>query len=155
MSSRRNLTLAFICCALALASARAANAVARDIAIIVNKANPAKALTDTDLRPIFQTTKTSWPHGQEAFPVNLPDGDPLRHEFDAAVLRLDPERVARYWKDRKIRGGARAPVQAPNAQAVLKVVALKPGAVGYVRASEVNDSVKVVARIADGKLLPP
>jgi ABC-type phosphate transport system substrate-binding protein len=155
MSSRRHLALAFVCCALLLATAHASPGAASDIAVIVNKANPAKALTDTELRPIFQTTKTSWPHGEDAFPVNLPDGDALRQEFDAAVLRLDAERVARYWKDRKIRGGARAPVQAPNTQAVLKVVALKPGGVGYVRASEVNDSVRVVARIAGGKLLPP
>jgi ABC-type phosphate transport system substrate-binding protein len=155
MLKRHLFALACLCAALPLASAYTANGAPGDISVIVNKANPTRAITDTDLRPIFQTTKTSWPHGEDALPLNLPDDDALRQEFDAAVLRLDLDRVARYWKDRKIRGGARAPVQAPNTQAVLKIVALKPGAVGYVRASEVNDSVKVVARIAGGKLLPP
>jgi ABC-type phosphate transport system substrate-binding protein len=35
---------------------------------------------------------------------------------------------------------------------MLKAVASKPGAIGYVRLSEVNNSVKVVAKISGGKL---
>jgi ABC-type phosphate transport system substrate-binding protein len=154
MSTRRNFVRALGCCALALTSA-GVGAAGDVISVIVNPANPAASIDEAELRPIFQTTRTSWSHGAEAFPVNLPESDALRQEFDAVVLRLDPERVARYWKDRKIRGGSRAPVQAPNSQAVLKVVAARPGAVGYVAASEVNASVKVVARISNGKLLPP
>jgi hypothetical protein len=79
----------------------------------------------------------------------------VRHDFDHTVLGLDPDRVARYWKDRKIRGGARAPIRVSNSGAMLKAVAAKPGAVGYVKASEVNASVKIVAKIANGKLSGP
>jgi hypothetical protein len=38
---------------------------------------------------------------------------------------------------------------------VLKFVAAKEGAVGYVKASEVNATVKVVARVVGGKLIGP
>lgn len=125
------------------------------IVVIVNRANPASALTLSELRPIFQTTKTSWSSGGDAVPVNLPEDNSLRHDFDHVVLGLDPERVARYWKDRKIRGGARAPARALSTGAMLKAVAAKAGAVGYVKASEANATVKVVAKIADGKLSGP
>lgn len=123
--------------------------------VIVNKANPTAALGAGELRPIFQTSKTSWGTGGDATPLNLPHDNKLRQDFDRAVLGLDPERAARYWKDRKIRGGARAPKQLPSTGAVLATVAANPGAIGYVTASEANASVKVVARIVGGKLLPP
>ena len=125
------------------------------IVVIVNKANPASALTATDLRPIFQTSKTSWSSGGDAVPINLPEDNPLRIAFDQTVLGLDADRVARYWKDRKIRGGARPPTRVSSSAAVLKLVAAKEGAVGYLKASEANATVKVVAKIAGGKLSGP
>jgi ABC-type phosphate transport system substrate-binding protein len=127
-----------------------------DIVVIVNTQNPVQTIDASDLRPIFQTTKTSWGNSAgDAMPLNLPEDNPLRQEFDKAVLGLDADRVARYWQDRKIRGGARPPMRVSSTGMVLKGVASKAGAVGYVKASEVNPTVKVVARIADGKLRAP
>jgi hypothetical protein len=125
------------------------------IVVIVNKANPASALGVNELRPLFQTSKMSWSTGGDAAPINLPEENPLRIAFDQTVLGLDAERVARYWKDRKIRGGARPPTRVASTAAVLKLVAAKEGAVGYVRASEANATVKVVAMISGGKLSGP
>ncbi|MEO8181308.1 MAG: hypothetical protein ABI895_20930 [Deltaproteobacteria bacterium] len=125
------------------------------IAVIVHKTNPAAALGATELRPIFQTSKTSWSTGGDTVPINLPEENALRIAFDQAVLGLDAERVARYWKDRKIRGGERPPVRVASSAAMLKAVATKEGAVGYVSSSEVNATVKVVARISNGKLSGP
>jgi ABC-type phosphate transport system substrate-binding protein len=125
------------------------------IAVIVNKANPATKLEATELRPIFQTSKTSWSTGGDTVPLNLPEENALRIAFDRAVLGLDAERVARYWKDRKIRGGARPPVRVASTAVMLKAVAAKEGAVGYIPSSEVNATVKVVARISNGKLSGP
>jgi ABC-type phosphate transport system substrate-binding protein len=155
MASRRTFLGAVAVGLLCGASVSSFAAADEELAVIVNTAHPAKSLDATQLRLIFQTVKANWDHGEQAVPVNLPDADPLRHAFDEAVLGLDPERAARYWKDRKIRGGARAPLAAPSTQAVLKVIALKAGAVGYVRANEVNATVKVIAKIKGGKLVAP
>jgi len=126
------------------------------ILVVVNKTNPAATLGVSDLRPIFQTSKTSWSSGGDATPFNLPNDHRLRQAFDQAVLGLDPDRVARYWKDRKIRGGAHAPRQLPTTGAVLAAVAADSGAVGYVNAADLNNkTVKVVAKIIAGKLMPP
>jgi ABC-type phosphate transport system substrate-binding protein len=125
------------------------------IVVIVNKANPAAALGANELRPIFQTRMTSWGSGGEATPLNLPSDNKLRQDFDRAVLGLDPDRAARYWKDRKIRGGAHAPKLLASTSAVLAVVAADPSAVGYVPLNEANKTVKVIAKVVGGKLLPP
>jgi ABC-type phosphate transport system substrate-binding protein len=124
------------------------------IAVIVNKANPTSAVAASELRAVFQTTKTSL-GGRDATPLNLPSENKLRQDFDQAVLGLDPDRAARYWKDRKIRGGARAPKQLPTSAAVIAAVAADPDAVGYVSAAEVGHSVKIIAKISGGKLASP
>jgi len=125
-----------------------------EIAIIVNKGVSVKKLSKSDLRPIFQTTKTSW-QGGKALPLNLPGGDSTRRGFDAAILGLDPDRVARYWVDRKIRGGNPPPKNIPSAGMIVKVVGAKKGAIGYVPASAANGSVKIVARVRGGQVVGP
>ena len=125
------------------------------IAVIVHKSNPVTAMSRTELRPIFQTNQKSWSHGGKITPLNLPASDPSRKGFDSAVLGLDPDRVARYWIDRKIRGGARPPKTAPNASLVVAVVGKKSEAVGYVPISKVTDDVKVVAKIKNGQVIAP
>jgi ABC-type phosphate transport system substrate-binding protein len=154
MTTRRKL-LATLLAAPVLTWATGSIAGGEVLAVIVNKANPIGALAQNDLRPLFQTTKKAWGSGEDALPINLPEDNQLRNEFDQAILGLDPERVARYWTDRKVRGGARPPVRVPTTSAVLKTVATKPGAIGYVRLSEVTNSVKVVAKISGGKLSAP
>lgn len=155
MKTRRTLVLALCLSATVGVWARGSEAGGEAIVVIVNKANPASSLGVSDLRPIFQTTKTSWSSGGDAIPFNLPFDNGLRQEFDRAVLGLDPDRVARYWQDRKIRGGARAPKQVASVGAVLAAVAANPGAVGYLNAGEANGTVKVVAKIVAGKFSAP
>lgn len=155
MATRRSLLVSVLITLAALSGSRGSLAGGEPLAVIVNKSNPVSVLSQNELRPIFQTTKKNWDSGQEAIPINLLEDNPLRADFDQAVLGLDPERVARYWTDRKVRGGARPPVRMPTSSAVLKAVASKPGAVGYVRLSEVNNTVKVVAKVSGGKLSAP
>ncbi|MDF3065123.1 MAG: hypothetical protein K0R38_724 [Polyangiaceae bacterium] len=155
MATRRSLLVSVLITLAALSSSRGSLAGGEPLAVIVNKSNSVSVLSQNELRPIFQTTKKNWDSGQEAIPINLLEDNPLRADFDQAVLGLDPERVARYWTDRKVRGGARPPVRMPTSSAVLKAVASKPGAVGYVRLSEVNNTVKVVAKVSGGKLSAP
>lgn len=155
MKARRTLLLA-LCISGALGTwAQSSEAGGEPLVVIVNKANPASSLVVSELRSIFQTSKTSWSSGGDAIPLNLPHDNALRQEFDRAVLGLDPDRVARYWQDRKIRGGARAPKQLATVGAVLAAVAANPGAVGYLNARDANGSVKVVAKIMAGKLSAP
>ena len=126
-----------------------------DLFVIVNKANTATVVTREDLRPLFQTTKGEWPDGVKAEPINLADESAERHRFDVAVLGLDADRTARYWVDRKIRGGERPPRKVSSPSAAVRSVAGDKGGVGYVLRADVNASVKVVARITDGKVVAP
>jgi ABC-type phosphate transport system substrate-binding protein len=126
-----------------------------EIAVIVNKDNPVASLSRTDLRPIFQTTKTSWADGGKIAAFQLAEGDATRKGFDAAVLGLDPDRIARYWVDRKIRGGNPPPKVLDSTGAMGKVVGAKVEAIGYVPIKDVAGNVKVVAKIRNGQVVAP
>jgi len=129
--------------------------VPRGIVVVANKAVSATHISREELRLIFQTKKNTWPDGTPAKPFNLPDSDSTRQGFDAAVLGLDPDRAARYWIDRKIRGGERPPQTAPSAAVVIKVISKTAGALGYVEAAAADGSVKIVAKIVDGEVVAP
>ena len=123
------------------------------ISVIVDKHSKVAQVDRNELRQIFQTSRTTWSStGDRAVPINLPDNHAVRHDFDRAVLGLDPDGVARYWVDRRIRGDARPPRKAPNPAAVIRAVTGNRSAVGYVLASDANADVKVIARIVNGKL---
>jgi hypothetical protein len=126
-----------------------------EIVVVVNKANGAFTLSRDELRPMFQTTRSHWPDGVRVEPLNLADENPTRQGFDAVVLGLDPDRVARYWVDRKIRGGERPPRKVAAPSSVIRAVAGDKGGVGYLPAGDVNDSVRVVARIRNGRVMSP
>ncbi len=125
-----------------------------EIAVIANKEVSINSIDASELRPIFQTTKTNWAGGR-ALPLNLPDGDSVRMGFDAAVLGLDPDRVARYWIDRKIRGGNPPPKAIPSAAMVVKIVGSKTEAIGYVPIGSVTGNVKIIAKIRGGQVVAP
>jgi ABC-type phosphate transport system substrate-binding protein len=155
MKTRLNSAIALLLSGTLAIWAQSSEAGNEALVVIVNKANPSSSIGLNELRPIFQTTKTRWSNGGDAIPFNLPYDNGLRQEFDRAVLGLDPDRIARYWQDRKIRGGARPPKQLPSVSTVLAAVAANPGAVGYVNASAVNGTVKVVAKIMGGNFNAP
>ncbi|HKU41413.1 MAG TPA: hypothetical protein VJR89_24820 [Polyangiales bacterium] len=138
-----------------LLTPRSSRAGGEIIAIIANKDVALKTVTREELRPIFQTKKNTWPDGKTVVPFNLPPAHASRQGFDAAVLGLDPDRVAKYWIDRKIRGDEKPPQTAPSPAVMVKIVAKTAGAVGYVEASLADASVKVIGRISDGQVVKP
>jgi ABC-type phosphate transport system substrate-binding protein len=150
---KRRLFLAFAATSAAWPASSAADGAG--IVVIVHKNVPVVRLERTELRPIFQVTRTEWPNNERIVPFNLPENHPLRRQFDRVVLGLEPDRVASYWIDRKIRGGTRPPKNLPSTAFLAKAVAKTDGAIGYVAESEVDASVRVVARIKDGKVIAP
>jgi hypothetical protein len=151
----RKLLLAVVAATAAISWQASSHADTDELYVVVNKANPVSSMSQEDLRPLFQTTKSQWNDGVKADPINLLDDDPARQQFDQAVLGLDPDRVARYWIDRKIRGGERPPRKLASASAAARSVGNERGAVAYVHRSDLTPSIKIVAKIANGKVVSP
>jgi len=151
MDRRRWLQL----CALATAAPGRAWAEAPEIAVIINPARSEERIGADTLEAIFRTDMKTWPSGGKIVPFNFAPKHPLRVAFDRAVLHMSPDEVARFWIDRRVRGGERPPRQVESAELMLKVIGKLEGGIGYVPASEVVDTVRVVARIRDGEVHGP
>ncbi len=149
---RRNFLLSLVL--LGLASMHA-SASPQGLAVIVHPSVDVVRLSDVDLEAIFLTEQRYWSGTKPVVPFNLLARSAERVTFDQAVLRMDPDTVARYWRDRRVRSGSPAPRQVPDAPTVLRLVTKLEGAIGYVPESIVTPGVRVVARIRNGKVLPP
>lgn len=101
----------------------------------------------SDLGAIFTTRKQSWSSGARIVPFNFPAKHELRVQFDQIVLGMDPDDVARYWIDRRIRGGNTPPKQVPNALTIVKLVEKLEGSIGYVPRSAVSSGVRTISAL--------
>ncbi len=104
-------------------------------------------ISRANLRRLFLGEPTSGPGGK-LIPLNQPPGASARTQFDRVVLGLEPDDMARFWIDQRIRGQGGAPRAVPPAMLV-RVVPQLGGTIGYVRANEVAPGLKALT--IDGK----
>jgi ABC-type phosphate transport system substrate-binding protein len=132
--------------ALALACALAASgARSEEIAVIVHPERTAR-LDAEALASIYLKQRRHWQDGTRIVPVNHDASSALRDAFTRAVLALSPEQLGRYW-NRLYFEGVLPPATLASDEAVLRFVAGERRAIGYVRASTVNEGVRVVLRL--------
>ena len=128
------------------ASSIVEHAHAAGLVVVVNKSVAQGSFSKSELAAIFSTRKRNYDGGQRIIPLNLPPRKSQRVEFDQKVLGMNPDQVARYWIDRKVRGGNSPPRHVPSAALVARLVDKLPGCIGYVPASLAGD-LKIVARL--------
>jgi len=125
------------------------------LAVIANPAVPVKSLGGAELAAIFSRATRTWKDGTAIRPLNLQPNSPERVAFDRAVLHLDPEQSAQFWVDRMVRGEEPAPKAIAKADIVVRVVPTLGGAIAYIPEDKVDDKVKVLAFVRDGKVVAP
>lgn len=147
--NRRSLiaTCVLLACASVTSSGIAGDGKIR-FALVVSKDSPIDAISFYDLRRLYKGEAVN-AGSKRLVPLNLAPLSSERAAFDRAVLGMDPDAVARYWIDRKIRGQSGPPKTIEPAELVQRVVTRLDGAIAYVRLTEVRTDVKLVR--VDGK----
>jgi ABC-type phosphate transport system substrate-binding protein len=121
------------------------------LAIVVHRGNPVESLTLSELRRIFMLETQNWPHGRRITVVQREKGQPERDEAIRMICGISEAEYERNLLLQTFRGSVtRPPRSIQSANLMLRFVFNTPGAIGYVQAGEVDDSVKVVA--VDGRL---
>jgi hypothetical protein len=142
-------------CLFALDASAAAPSASLSLDVFVHRSSPVTQLSIHELEALFTRTQTRWADGSPVIPLSFAAGADARVLFDRVVLRLGPDEVGRFWLDRRIRGLGLPPRQVPNAALMQQVVANLAGAIGYAPSQPVRTGVRVVARIQQGKVVPP
>lgn len=152
------IALAFFMVPLALlAQPSRVLSAAEELAVIANPSVPGDRLGAAVLEAVFTLSDGVWSNGDRIVVLNHVPATPTRVAFDRAVLRMDPNHVARFWVDRRIRGQGTSPRAASSPQLLLKVVSKLRGSISYVPSSMVipGAGVKVVARVRNGEVVGP
>jgi phosphate transport system substrate-binding protein len=123
----------------------------QSLAIVVNPSNPIENLSFVELRKIFLGEQVRWPNGHRVIVAMLDSGFPERD----AVLREVYRMTERGYRDHFLKGRYTGdipvlPKTLSSPEILRKFIFNAPGAIGYLRVSDVNSSVKVVS--IDGHL---
>jgi ABC-type phosphate transport system substrate-binding protein len=117
-----------------------------DLAIIVNKSNPVQNLSLTELRQYFLAERSHWSTQQKIRVAMREPGSPERE----AVLRLvcgmnrDQDFTTYFMRAKFSEQVIDEPRSLDSTPNMIRFVANVSGAIGYVRADEVDPSVRVI-----------
>lgn len=115
------------------------------LAIIVNVKNPVGNLTLWQLRGIFLGERQWWPNGRRVVLGALPAGTAERQTVLRVVYAMNDKDFNKYFLWGMFRGEfVTSPTILGTPKDVRRFVANTPGAVAYLRASDLDSSVKVV-----------
>ena len=94
---------------------------------------------------IFSMGK-SYPDGGTIIAINQLEGSPVRAAFDESVLGKSSSQIKSYWSKLMFTGKGTPPQEVQSDAEVKQLVAANPSIIGYVDASLVDDSVKVLLK---------
>lgn len=115
------------------------------VAFIVNAGNPQSELSIGDLRRMLLGEVTRWSHGQKITMAMREPGSAERDAVLQLICRMKEADFTRYQLLVAYRGESQAALkQLDTSTGVRRFVFNVPGAIGYVRADEVDQTVKVI-----------
>lgn len=115
------------------------------LAILVNRSNPVDNLSSAELRKVFLGEQNHWSDGRRITVVMLESGKPERQAVLTVIYRMEDKDFNAYFLHHVFTGDIHAaPTTLATPTEVLKFVSNVQGAIGYVRTTAADETVKVV-----------
>jgi hypothetical protein len=151
MTSRRQFIGSLVALGIFGSPRRAAAAPTGErIALVVAQDSPIRELSRFELKKLYLGARIEDAAGGRIVPFNQAQGSADRVAFEANVLGMAPDEIARYWIDRKIRGESGAPRALSPVDVLQRVVSRLEHSITYVRVSQILPHVRPIA--IDGRL---
>ena len=117
----------------------------QNLAIIVNQTNTIDDITLKELRTVFLGERSHWPNGRRITLVMMDPGVPERKAVLRDICRMNETEFSRHFLQGLFTGEVFvSPKTLSSPTGVRKFVFNVPGAIGYVRVSDVDGTVKVI-----------
>ncbi|MBL8260427.1 MAG: hypothetical protein JNM60_11510 [Candidatus Competibacteraceae bacterium] len=114
--------------------------------VIVNSETASRLLfSQTSLGAIFGMRLRKWEDGSPIKVFVLPDDDLLHIEFSKYILHVFPYQLRAAWDRLVFSGTGEEPVKVKSEKQMRELVGSTPGAIGYLRGSMIDDTVKAIA----------
>ena len=117
-----------------------------EVAVIVSSNNGNSNISAADISKVFLGKSKSFPDGSQAIAIDQNDNSAARDEFNDKVLGKSSSQLKSYWSRLIFTGKGTPPKQVANDAAIKAAVAGNPAMIGYIDASAVDGTVKVVAK---------
>jgi ABC-type phosphate transport system substrate-binding protein len=115
------------------------------LVIVVNRSNPVDDLTSGELRKIFLGNRSHWPNGRRITLVMREPGEPERDTIVHQVCGMTEEQLNRHFLHGLYTGEILvSPKILSSPVGVRKFIFNVPGAIGYLRTGDVDQTVKVL-----------
>lgn len=118
---------------------------AADVVVIINKAN-INAVDKALVVKIYTGQVKNWPDGGPVFALDQGENSPIRNDFNSSVLDKSSGNMKALWAQNIFSGKGLPPKVADADAEVKKIVSSNKNAIGYIQASSVDDTVKVVVK---------
>ena len=115
-----------------------------EIIVIVNKENPLAKISRAELIKIYLGKKSLFENGSKIIPVDLTEEKSLRTQFYETILGKDINKLKNYWIKRIFSGQGSPPQVLKKIEHIKNFVANTEGGIGYIRTSDIDNSVKAV-----------
>lgn len=121
------------------------------LVIIVNRENPVESMSMTELRTVFLGERSHWPNGRRITLVMMEPGQPEREAVVRDICHMSESDLRRRFLQGLLTGEVLvSPKTLASPVGVRKFVFNVPGAIGYLRPEDLDDTVKVIR--VDGHL---
>ena len=117
-----------------------------EVAVIVNTGNSSE-ISDNDIKRMFLGKNKTFSNGEAVNAINLKSGNATRSDFEKKVLGKSGSQVKAYWSKLIFSGKAKPLKELASDSEILSQVASTPNAIGYIDASKVDASVKVIKKL--------
>ncbi|MEN9317328.1 MAG: hypothetical protein RIS35_3721 [Pseudomonadota bacterium] len=116
---------------------------ASDLVVIGHKDN-ANAVDKATIAKLYTGDARSWPDGGSAVLFDQPEDNALRGMFYTTVVGRSPAQAKAAWAQLTFSGKATPPKVLDGDAEVKKAVAANRNAIGYIKPSSVDETVKVL-----------
>ncbi|WP_299265798.1 phosphate ABC transporter substrate-binding protein [uncultured Psychrosphaera sp.] len=116
-----------------------------EIAVVVHPSN-ASALDSSAISRIFLGKLKSFDGGGQAVPINQESSMAATDEFNSKVLNKSGSQLKSYWSKLVFTGKGTPPKVVANDAEVISLISANPNLIGYIDATAVTGTVKVIAK---------
>lgn len=115
------------------------------LAIVVSKTCAVDSISSAELQKIFKAEKTKGPDGSKVVVVMRDAGSPERDAALAGILKMSEAEYKKYFLQATFTGAVQnAPKTLSSSEAVKQFVTTTTGGIGYIKSSDIDESVKIL-----------
>lgn len=144
-SPRKILGISILAALLGTPATISAGATAPEVVIVVNKNNKIEAVSARQLKAIFSGEKARWPDGEKIQTLATAADAPEHRAAIRFLFGMSEAEYQKYCIHANFVGNPQAVPRASGpSKAVVNLVGLIPGAIGFASADAINPNVRVL-----------